>query len=243
MSQEPVPVIALEYAQPGEPRFSTWRRIVRVTHWVALLSCAAGLIVIGGITHCRHSGHLGHQGLLDALFEGHVGHSATVAATTEAQHDHAVGGDFLHGDVAAMGRELRIDLLLDGPAHALDQRRRIAPRHALDLRRADLQLATGGLCFVVDGRAVEERHAGRFQPQGEAFAIHRPFVAGQFTALGEFQAHVRARRAGIARGQAHAKARDRLAFEAAAAADSLHRPAAADTVVHRFLGWLDGVAR
>ena len=40
-----------------------------------------------------------------------------------------------------------------------------------------------------------------------------------------------------------ARAGELLAFEAAAAADSLHRPAAADTVVHRFLGWLDGVAR
>ena len=40
-----------------------------------------------------------------------------------------------------------------------------------------------------------------------------------------------------------ARTSERLAFEAAAAADSLHRPAAADTVVHRFLGWLDGVAR
>ena len=33
---------------------------------------------------------------------------------------------------------------------------------------------------------------------------------------------------------------ERLAFAAAAAADSLHRPSAADTVVNRFLGWLDG---
>src|SRR5688500_934431 len=50
MSQEPVPVIALEYAQPREGGSPTWRRIVRVTHWVALLSCAAGVVVIGGIT-------------------------------------------------------------------------------------------------------------------------------------------------------------------------------------------------
>ena len=37
--------------------------------------------------------------------------------------------------------------------------------------------AAGGLLHVVDLGAIEERHAGRIQPQREAFAIDRPFVA------------------------------------------------------------------
>src|SRR5690606_15221616 len=169
--------------------------------------------VVGGVTHRGHARHLLHQGLLDALLQGHVGHAAAVAAAAEAQHHDAVRGHFLQADVPAMLGELRIDLLLDGPAHALDQRRRLARRHALDLRRAALQLAAGGNAFVVDAGAVQERHAGRVQPQGEAFAVDRPFVAGQFAAFGELQAHVGARRTGIARGQAHAEAGDGLALD------------------------------
>src|SRR3546814_16284179 len=61
-------------------------------------------------------------------------------------------------------------------AHALDQRRRLGRHFALDLRRADLQLAAGGLGGIVDLRAVEERRAVGVQPQGEAFAIDRPLV-------------------------------------------------------------------
>jgi hypothetical protein len=40
-----------------------------------------------------------------------------------------------------------------------------------------------------------------------------------------------------------ASAQEQLSSAAAAAAESLHRPAAADAVVHRFLGWLDGAQR
>jgi hypothetical protein len=50
MSQQPIPVIALEYANPvgdGSPR---WRRIVRVTHWAALAACAAATLIIGAVT-------------------------------------------------------------------------------------------------------------------------------------------------------------------------------------------------
>ena len=50
MSQEPVPVIALEYANPAIDPSPTWRRIVRVTHWVALGACALGTIVIAVLT-------------------------------------------------------------------------------------------------------------------------------------------------------------------------------------------------
>ncbi len=139
-----------------------------------------------------------------------------MATAAETQHDDAVAGDFLQRDMAAVLRQLRIDLVLDDPGHALHQRRRFGRHLALDLRCADLELAAGGLLRVIDLRAVQVLHAGRIDPDGETLAVHRPFVAAEVGRLGEVQAHVGLHRSRLLRGQAHAEpgqvlARDQLA--------------------------------
>src|SRR3546814_3639129 len=121
----------------------------------------------------RSAGHLLAQGLLDALLEGDIDQAAAVAAAAEAQHHHAVGGDLLERHVAAVLGQLRVDLVLDQPAHALDQRRRLGRHFALDLRRADLQLAAGGLGGIVDLRAVEERRTRSEEHTSELQSLMR----------------------------------------------------------------------
>src|SRR3954467_13999357 len=50
MSQQPMPVIPREYADPIVGGSPTWRAIVRVTHWIVLAACAVGTIVIALVT-------------------------------------------------------------------------------------------------------------------------------------------------------------------------------------------------
>src|SRR5690606_14644766 len=158
-------------------------------------------------------GHLVLQRAFDPVLEGDIDHAAAMAAAAEAQHHHAFGGHFLQRHVAAVLGQLRVDLRFDQPAHALDQRGRLRRRLALDLGRADLQLAAGRPRLVVDAGAVEERRAGRIEPERETLAVDRPFVALQFVGGRELQAYVGTWRARLERGQAHADAGRGLAFD------------------------------
>ena len=50
MSQQPIPVIPLEYEKPSDlPGSLVWRRIVRLSHWIALGACVIGTIFIGAV--------------------------------------------------------------------------------------------------------------------------------------------------------------------------------------------------
>ncbi len=112
-----------------------------------------------------------------------------------------------------MLRQLRIDVVLDRPAHPFYQRSIHTWHLALYLRRADLQLSASGLGLIVNLGTIQERHARRIQPQREASAVDRPLIAGQVTRLGKLQAHVCTRGAGILRGEPHAQAWQGFAFD------------------------------
>jgi len=203
---------------PGQsPRLSPWQALRRLfwQDWDAaphVGRLSAG--VVGGVAHRGHAGHAGHQGLLDALLEGHVGHAAALATATEAQQHHAFARNFLHGHLAAMRGQLRIDFVFHHPVHALDQRSGIAGRFALDARRLDGQLlGTGTAGDDVDLGAIEPTDAAGINVKRETIAVHRPLVAEQVGRFGELQPGVGARRTGVDRAQAHAHAGHALAFD------------------------------
>src|SRR6185312_8619335 len=132
-------------------------------------------------------------------------HAAAVAAAAELQLHHAFGVDFQQGDAAAVRGQPRIDLRLDHVAHALDHPG-FQPRHvALDLRRADVQQAAGGVRLEIDAGAIQPRRTVALDMEVETGALDRPLVAEQLGRFAELQFAVRRWRTGRGHVQADAQ--------------------------------------
>jgi hypothetical protein len=96
-----------------------------------------------------------------------------------------------------MRSELRIDFRIQHIAHALDHARFRARYITLDLRRADVELATGGVGFEVDGGVVQPAGALAIDVEQKAGAFDRPLAAGQIGRLAELQLAIGRRRTGL----------------------------------------------
>src|SRR5262249_24117659 len=132
--------------------------------------------VIGDVLHRRDLRQPQAQRALDALLERDVDHAAAVPAAAETQQHHIVVDDVDETDAAAVGGDLRVDLDLQQPGDAFGQRRVGTWLDALDLRRANRQLAAGRIGLVVDLGAIEVRRARPVDIQDEAVAADFEFA-------------------------------------------------------------------
>src|SRR5690554_3521838 len=80
-----------------------------------------GVGVVGDVANAGQLRDPLHQGLLDALLEGQVHRGTALAAATEGQHGDVLAGQLDQLDLAAVGRQARVDLAVEDIVDAILQ--------------------------------------------------------------------------------------------------------------------------
>src|SRR5690606_16105169 len=153
--------------------------------------------MVGDIADAGELGQLLHEGLFHAFLQREIHCAATLATTTEAQYRYAILGQRLQRDVAAMGRQPRIDLVVQDIVDAVLQAAVGTDARHARIRRANGQLATHSVAGKSDHGRAEVGLALLVDEGTETFVVVRFVVRFLFTGAAEGNAGFGLRRASV----------------------------------------------